>query len=213
MNFIFIKKYIYKIWMLIIYFLVLILILIELNNQCEKRIIDFFPFNSEVFIIPYDSFNMQPSLIGGNICLIKKISLREFHNLKIGDIIFFKAYDEVSNDEINCIHRIVDKNTKEEYVTTKGDNNSEIFDFEKKIPYQNIDGKIIYLINPFVLLFFILLLSFFLFHQKEKLIELKEKKDQKIYYQFLIFLNNILQFILLFNYFLLFRNAISHIQK
>ncbi|MDO8057355.1 signal peptidase I [Candidatus Phytoplasma gossypii] len=60
-----------------------------------------------------------------------------------GDIIIFKADESKFIDlkDSFIIHRVVENDHQKKCVTTKGDNNSTIQNFEREIPYKNIFYK------------------------------------------------------------------------
>ncbi|WBL31430.1 S26 family signal peptidase [Candidatus Phytoplasma sacchari] len=136
---------------LIYYFIFLYLFLFMFFSLFISRenIIKFFHFN--YFIVASES--MQDKFEVGDCVIVKKISDKGRQNLKKsssleskdGDVIIFNVDNEkFPNSDLSqkiIIHRVVDNKIVEKYVTTKGDNNSDILIFEKKIPYKNILAK------------------------------------------------------------------------
>lgn len=65
------------------------------------------------------------------------ISYRRFDSYKKGDIVIFKA-----KNNIQYCHRILDIDYQWDQVfTAKGDNRSKSEDYETRVPIQNIIGK------------------------------------------------------------------------
>ncbi|WP_153368839.1 S26 family signal peptidase [Candidatus Phytoplasma sacchari] len=136
---------------LIYYFIFLYLFLFMFFSLFISRenIIKFFHFN--YFIVASES--MQDKFEVGDCVIVKKISDKGRQSLKKsssleskdGDVIIFNVDNEkFPNSDLSqkiIIHRVVDNKIVEKYVTTKGDNNSDILIFEKKIPYKNILAK------------------------------------------------------------------------
>ncbi|WP_210352277.1 signal peptidase I [Texas Phoenix palm phytoplasma] len=117
-----------------------------------------------------NSGSMEPLIKVNDLVLVRKISNKEFNNLKAssedGDIIVFKVKENGfsssdKNNEMNIIHRVIDKNLKEKFVQTKGDANTNIHDWEKKIFYNQVIGK--HILNfPFYKIFSLLIFVLFL---------------------------------------------------
>ncbi|WP_153368751.1 signal peptidase I [Candidatus Phytoplasma sacchari] len=193
--------FLYSIWMIFVYFVILLWILFFIQTFLQgkkKYFFNFSPFNYKFLQLTGES--MIPSFTAGDMLLIKKISKKEFLELKAsrynGDVVAFEVMTK-NNEKMRVLHRVIDKNLYNKYIITKGDNNSENDGIE--IHYKMIIGKSILRMNIFVFIFFNLFLYFFLFNQKEKLIKLKEQITfsyfKTLYYKNLIILHNILKLI------------------
>jgi signal peptidase I len=155
---------------LLIFYLVLFLIGSILLSS--EQVVNFFYFNN--FKIASNS--MEKHLKQNDIIIARKILEKEYSKLKPsssidamdGDIVIFKI-DSSQHESIKdrlIIHRIVENNVKEKYITTKGDNNSDIADWERKIPYERILAKKIIKIdsqNVLFLQFILTIILYFLF--------------------------------------------------
>ncbi|MFR0367834.1 S26 family signal peptidase [Candidatus Phytoplasma palmae] len=165
--------YFFKIFIIMINILFFYLFLITLCNLfwSHEIALKFLFFN----FYRVDSGSMEPLIKVNDIVLVRKISNKECDNLKAsredGDIIIFKVRDSGfsslgKNNEINVIHRVIDKNLKEKFVQTKGDANAGIHDWEKKIFYDQIIAKHVFTFsfyNILSLLIFVLVLLIFVF--------------------------------------------------
>ena len=197
-----IKYYFFQIFIILVYFLASFIIFSSIYNIQEKNyLFDFFPFNCK--IAPVGSGSMEPYIKTSDVCIIKKISQKEFKKLKVsqsenikdGDIIVFKApHNPFDNPKDPIIHRVVFKNTQKGYVNTQGDNNKEIYHFDKEIYYQNVVGKNIFHFNRYTFFSLISILHFLILNHTKILIKLKRKKNF-LYYKILIFLNSIFNFV------------------
>lgn len=85
----------------------------------------------------FRKFYLSDGFKKGDVLIIRGVPSEEY---AIGDIIVFHEISRVNP----IIHRIVD--TSEEYVSTKGDANSQQLDFEKAIPHYKIEGRAILMI-------------------------------------------------------------------
>lgn len=94
------------------------------------------------------SESMIPSLMVGDIVVIRDGPEFSFYNLKVGDIIVFHTNDAGGR---TIVHRIVeiysDDKAGERLVKTKGDNNPISYqNFDYPIKQQDYYGKVIYVI-------------------------------------------------------------------
>ncbi|WP_193310881.1 S26 family signal peptidase ['Cynodon dactylon' phytoplasma] len=123
------------------------------------------------------SESMYDSLKIDDYVIVKTISEKECYNLKPsktlnskdGDVIIFKL-DKNKFPDILVIHRVVENDLKNRYVTTKGDNNQNIEEFDRFINYNNIlakpifkiDHKYIFLIKCAIVIYFCFFIIYFL---------------------------------------------------
>jgi signal peptidase I len=94
------------------------------------------------------SESMTPSLMVGDIVVIRDGPEFSFYNLKVGDIIVFHTNDAGGR---TIVHRLVeiysDNKGGEKLVKTKGDNNPISYEnFDYPIREQDYYGKVIYVI-------------------------------------------------------------------
>ncbi|WCA22485.1 S26 family signal peptidase [Candidatus Phytoplasma oryzae] len=153
----------------------------------QENVIKFFYFN--YFVVA--SGSMKKELNVNDFVIVRKISEKECSKLKKsttlnsqdGDIVIFKVdkdkFPMFPPDNYNIIHRVVDNNIKEKYITTKGDNNKTTYSYESKIPYKNIiakyvfkiDSKYIFFMKCIIVVVLCSLIIYFLVSKLQTLIE------------------------------------------
>lgn len=125
--------------------IVILLIAISSIIVNKNNLIDILPIN----ILTVKSGSMIPTLNVNDIVIIKKE-----RTYKIGDIVTYNY-----NNECLITHRIISKQEDGTY-KTKGDNNNS--DDPKYISNEDINGKVIFIINMELKYFIISVVSIFI---------------------------------------------------
>ncbi|MEZ0180520.1 S24/S26 family peptidase ['Camptotheca acuminata' phytoplasma] len=118
-------------------------------------------------ILHVSSESMEPKIKKGDFVIVKRLTYNECSDLKPKDIIVFYINEEYRTNEILkkiplVLHEVQHNDTGKEEIRTKGINNSEVLDFEKKISYDNVMYKEIFKISKDDLLYFVFFLFFFI---------------------------------------------------
>lgn len=88
------------------------------------------------------SGSMMPAIPVGSLCYINPTSA---DNICIGDVIAFSV--ECGRKTMKVIHRVIDKDDRKQYCTTKGDYNEE--PDVSPVSYTSIQGKVV-LVIPYL---------------------------------------------------------------
>ncbi len=97
-----------------------------------------FALSTDMPVVAVESNSMVPTFYKGDILILKGISKED---VKVGDIVVFSPYKGATP----VVHRII-KINKDGTFQTKGDANSGQLPFEKRIKFEQIHGKVIFII-------------------------------------------------------------------
>jgi len=97
-----------------------------------------FALSTDMPVVAVESNSMVPTFYKGDILILKGVSKED---IKVGDIVVFSPYEGTTP----VVHRII-KINKDGTFQTKGDANSGQLPFEKRIKFEQIHGKVIFII-------------------------------------------------------------------
>lgn len=91
------------------------------------------------------SGSMEPKIQTNGIVITQEV--KDCNELKQGDVVTFKVFDEENQDWYRITHRIQIVNTEKQFILTKGDNNSYADGIQ--IPFKDVEAKVVSIWNWF----------------------------------------------------------------
>jgi len=145
-------------------------------------------FNRAISYVPTPS--MEDEIMAGDLIIVDT----NYDELQTGDVVSF--FTEVNGRKVSITHRIVEING--DVFTTKGDNNNQIYSWERDVPIEDVIGVYEGQRSPFlgslygrlfssrVNLMFLLIIGIFIvimglevFNIYKTLLEKKQKEDKE----------------------------------
>ncbi|MDV3198299.1 MAG: S26 family signal peptidase [Vigna little leaf phytoplasma] len=144
---------------IMLFFILLYFNFIHISNLfCPDKTADFLFFN----FFEVASGSMSPGIKVKDRVILCKI--RDKTKLQKGDIVYFEN-PNVNGENKRIIHRIIKNDRKRKTITTQGDANGSLHDYEIDMPYELIKAKHFLTIKDKHFVIFSKVISIFLFYQ------------------------------------------------